>query len=261
MPASRRSFTVTDAYRARIAGIASRAEREARRTWPGPDQSLEGWNERMAPILTQLQIEAIRATSGYLAALLTTERGNPARPPSIDPKAYAGLSRDGRPLSEALLSPIIGARAALKRMPVAEALRIGLDRATRMVGFEAMQTPRDAMLATIEADERFTGWKRSVKGTCAACMALSGDSAPHFEVHPNCQCVPMPEVSGAPDRFSLPTGAALFAALTVAQQDEAVGPEAAALIREGAPLKDFVAHSPQATQSDFITQRPAEDVA
>jgi hypothetical protein len=145
---------------------------------------------------------------------------------------------------------------------ISDPLNIGLDRATRMVAFEAMQTPRDAMLATVEADERFTGWKRSVSGTCAACMALSGDSAPHFEVHPNCQCVPMPEVAGAPDRFSLPTGAVLFAALTVAQQDEAVGPEAAALIREGAPLKDFVGHSRLASdQPNFITQRPAEEVA
>lgn len=131
-----------------------------------------------------------------------------------------------------------------------------------MVAFEAMQTPRQALIDTIESDNRFKGFQRSVSGTCAACEALQGQGGPHFEVHPGCECSPQPIVRGVPNRFPLPTAAQLFASKTKEQQDEAIGQEAADLIRDGkADLKDFVGHSQQETQPDFLTQRPVSDVS
>jgi hypothetical protein len=260
---NRRSLDLTDAYRTRLLHIGNGIEREARRRWPTIEQlDATDWPERLASELTLAQRQAIRLTAGYLGAYLRSETGR-GTAPAIDSRQYAGLSRDGRPLNEALLSPLIGVRAKLKAgEPPNVALAYGLQRATRTVGFEATQAARDALIDAIAADERFEGFQRNVAGTCAACMALSGTSGPRFEVHPSCQCVPQPTVRGAADRFPLPTGASLFGALPRAEQDSAIGSEAAAAVREGADLKDFVGHSRLHSDTpDFITQAPIQEVA
>jgi hypothetical protein len=59
----------------------------------------------------------------------------------------------------------------------------------------------------------------------------------------------------------IPTGTQLFHSLSTQQQEAAVGAEAADLIREGADIKDFVAHSRQEERDDHITQRPVEQVS
>jgi hypothetical protein len=262
LPSNARSLQLTDAYRRRLVSLAERVERVAREAWPTIDGfDTTDWVDQMAAQVARAQVEGIRLTAGYIGAFIRSETGH-GRTPAIDSRKYVGISRDGRPLREALVSPLIGVRAALKQgLPSNTALRLGLVRGTRMVGFEAMQTPREALVDAIKDNDQLSGFQRSVAGTCAACMALSGVSAPHFEVHPNCQCVPMPTVLGAANTFPLPTGAALFRELTPEKQAAAVGPEAAELIRDGhADLKDFVSHSSQAEQADFITQKPVDEV-
>jgi hypothetical protein len=128
-----------------------------------------------------------------LGAYLRSESGR-GTVPAIDSRRYAGLSRDGRPLTEALQSPIIGVLSSLKRGdPPDKALALGLVRARRSASFEAVQTPREALLDAIEDNPRVEGFQRQVAGTCAACMALSGE--PNMEVHPGCQCMPVPRVT------------------------------------------------------------------
>jgi hypothetical protein len=196
LPQNAKSLQLTDAYRSRLLALGDRAEREARRRWPTIEQ-LDGtdWPERTAAELTVAQRQAIRLTAGYLGAFIRSEGGR-GTVPAIDSRRYAGLSRDGRPLTDALLSPIIGVRAKLKAgEPPDAALAFGLQRATRTVGFEAVQAARDALQDAVSDDDRLSGWERAVAGTCAACMALSGSSGPRFEVHPSCQCVPQPRIS------------------------------------------------------------------
>lgn len=264
MPRSQTSLRLTDSYRRRLVALGNAAEAQARALWPTIEElDSTSWPEQMARTVAVAQRQGVRLTMGYLAAYARSE-GASGTTPKLDAAKYVGLSRDGRPLSELFTSPLIGVRAALKQgRPASVALNLGLTRGTRSAAYEAIQTPRDALLDTIEADPRFTGFQRSVAGTCAACMALSGTGGPHFEVHPSCQCVPAPTVAGASNRFPIPTGAALFKSLTKEQQDEKVGAEAAALIRDGqADLKDFVAHSRLEEQDeDFITQKPVQDVA
>lgn len=261
MPAQQRSLDVTNAYRRRLLSLGESVETTARQAWPRiEDFDTTPWAEFMAGEVARAQTSAVRLTAGYLGAFLRSETGR-GTVPAIDSRRYAGLSRDGRPIRELLQSPLIAVRAGLKEgLSPAAALARGLHRARRSVKFEAVQAGRDALTNTLENDERFSGWQRNVAGTCAACMAFSGQGGPHFDVHPGCQCVPMPTVSGVRDRFPLPTGAALFAALSTQEQEAAIGAEAAALVREGAELKDFVSHSQQATQDDFLTQKPVEEV-
>jgi hypothetical protein len=260
VPSNERSLALTDAYRRRLVALSDRAQDAARASWPSIENlDATDWPERTAALLTRTQAQGVRLTAGYLAAYLRSETGS-ATVPGIDSTRYAGVSRDGRKLADALLSPLIGVRVALKEGKTpSEALRLGLVRAERMVGFEAMQAARDALRDEIERNEQLVGSERNVSGTCAACMALSGTDVD--EVHPGCQCINQPKVAGVVQRVALPTGAALFSALSKAEQDSTLGAEAAELVREGADLKDFVSHSKtDSDQPDWITQKPAQDV-
>jgi hypothetical protein len=261
MPSNPQSLRLTDLYRQRLLQSRQRVEREAAARWP-TIEALDGtdWPQQLAQVVGQAQGEAVRATGGYLSAFLRLETGAPAAV-TLDSRTYAGLSRDGRPLQEALRSPLIGTLGKLKEGATPdEALSYGLNRATRMVSVDFDHAHRSALLDTLEADDRFAGFERATAGTCGACMALSADGGPHFDVHPGCQCVPQPVVSGVPDLFSLPSPLALFASKTKAEQDEALGAEAADKVRSGAiELSDLVAVSPLATQPDFLTQAPIQD--
>jgi hypothetical protein len=212
----------------------------------------------MAQVVSRAQLEGVRLTAGFLAAYLRSESGK-GTVPVIDSARYVGLSRDGRALSEALRSPIIGVLAALKEGKAPqEALNLGLVRARRSAGFEAIQTPRDALLDAIEENPRIEGFQRQVAGTCGACMALSGTD--NMDTHPGCVCFPVPKVVGVREAIAIPTGIDLFRSLTTQQQDQALGAEAAELVRGGAPLQDFVSHSKQSERDDLLTQAPVEDV-
>jgi hypothetical protein len=215
----------------------------------------------MAGVVGQAQAEAVRATGGYLSAFLRLETGRSGTV-LLDSRAYAGLSRDGRPLPDAFRSPLIGTLAKLKEgADAAGALRYGLQRGQRMVSVDFDHAHRQALTDTIRSDDRFDRWERATAGTCGACMALSGAAGDEFLVHPGCLCVPQPVVSGVPDAFPLPSPAELFAAKTRAEQDEALGREAADKVRSGAvELSDLVAVSPIATAENFVTQKPVSDL-
>jgi hypothetical protein len=262
MPASRRSLEVTNAYRARLAAIRQRAEARARQGWPTID-TLDGtrWADQAAQVVAAAQTEAVRATAGYVTAYVSTELGRRVPAVRIDSRQYAGSARDGRPLPEALRSPLIGVLGLLKqgRAPH-DALRIGLHRGLRMIEVDLMHAGRAALLDTIEADDRLDGWQRATAGTCGACMSLSGTSGASFQVHPGCQCQPQPVVRGVPNRVPLLTGAEMFRRLTVEEQDAQFGPEKADALRAGdVELADLVQRSPLATgDTDFITEKPLD---
>lgn len=215
----------------------------------------------MAAAVAQGQIEAARVTAAYLSAFLATETGKRQRPPALDPRQFAGFSRDGRPLTDSLRSPLIGTLAALKkgRSP-AESLRIGLNRATRMVGVDYDHAHRTALLSAIDSDERFDGWRRVTGGTCAACAAKAGtlETGLRFQVHAGCLCVSEPSVVGVADRIARHTGAQIFAAKSRAEQDEMLGPENAERVRRGEiTLEDLSGESEMARGQNFITQTSA----
>lgn len=263
MAHSLRSLRLTDLYRRQLVAVGARVEAQAREHWPRIEE-LDGstWPSTMATVVTRGQTEAVRLTGGYLGAYVRSETKRRGTALVIDSRRYAGVSRDGRALEEALQSPFIAVLGALAdSRPPEEALRIGLARGVRFVGFETVQAGRDALADTIQADERFSGLQRSVRGTCGACMALSATE--NIETHPNCQCVPQPVVRGVRDLHPLPTGTALFRSLSKPEQEKAVGAEAAQLVRDGdADLEDLVSHSKTETdQPRWITQRPVQDVA
>lgn len=261
MPRSRRSLDVTDSYRARLVAARAALEERVERSWPTIETlDANRWAERMAAALTQAQVEAIRLSSAYLGAYLTSELGRRTASPPIDSSPWVGRSRDGRPLAESLRSPIVGVLGYLKSgLSPSESLSRGLIRAERMVGVDFDHAHRAALLVTIAADERFDGWRRSLAGTCGACAsAASGVSHDlYFPVHPGCRCTVSPVVGGIPDTFPVPTGAELFDAKSADEQDEMLGPEAANAVRSGLiTLDQLRSESEMAEGENFITQRP-----
>lgn len=199
MPANPKTLQATEAYRRRVIGIRKSLQDQAKTIWPTIQQFDDSeWPSRMAAAVEQAQTDAVRATSGYLGAVLTLETGVRTAPLPIDPKRYAGLTENGVKLSEAFRSPFIGVLWKLKEgEDYQAALKYGLNRATRMVGVEYDWAHRQSMLDAIAEDDRFVGWTRAVAGTCGACAAAAGGSVSgdlHFEVHPDCQCVSEPEV-------------------------------------------------------------------
>lgn len=197
MPSNPRSLRLTDAYRQRVLATRERLQAQAQRTWP-TIETLDGtdWVDRMAAALTQAQAEAVRVSAAYLTAFLTSETGK-RNTVSIDSRNYAGKSRDGRPLSESLRSPLIGTLKGLKDgLGASESLSVGLNRAVRMVGVDYDNAHHTALLETIASDDRFDGWQRSLSGTCGACAAVAAglNHGVEFPVHPGCKCVSQPTV-------------------------------------------------------------------
>jgi hypothetical protein len=266
MPAAESSLRITEAYRARLFGLRSQLERRAELLWP----TIEGlddftWTNKAAAATQNAQREAVALTGAYLSAFLSSEVGTRTRGPILDTRRYSGLSRDGRPLRDALRSPMIGVRFKLKEGATPEeALAYGLNRAKRMVSVDYDHAHRTALLDGLAADERFQGWQRAVTGTCGACagdiaveVSTNLPSIP-LQVHPNCQCVTQPVVTGVPQTITLPTGTEIFNAKSTREQDEMVGPKAAAAVRAGSVgLEELVERSPlDSDQDDFITQKP-----
>lgn len=261
MPRSQRSLQLTDAYRQRLVATRSALQARAERLWP-TIETLDStrWPELMAAALTQGQVEAVRLSAAYLGAFLTSELGRRTDPPAIDASPYAGKSFDGRHLYESLRSPIIGVLGGLKEgLSAPDSLSRGLQRATRMVGVDFDHAHHTALLSAIASDDRFDGWNRSLSGTCGACASVaSGVSHElHFQVHPGCQCVASPVVSGVPNTFPVPTGAEIFADKSQDEQDEMLGPEAANAVRSGLiTLDQLKGESDLEEAPNFITQRP-----
>lgn len=266
MPRSPTSLQLTDNYRQRLVATRSALQTRAEQLWP-TIETLDStqWVERMAAAVTQAQVEAIRLSSAYLGAFLTSELGRRTDPPAINASPFAGKSFDGRPLSESLRSPIIGVLGYLKQgLGASDSLARGLERATRSVGVDFDHAHRTALLSAIDSDDRFDGWNRSLAGTCGACASVaSGVSHDlHFQVHPGCKCVASPVVGGVPNAFPVPTGQEVFSDKSDTEQDEMLGPEAANAVRSGLiTLADLKDESELAEGENFITQRPLSDIA
>lgn len=268
MPASELSLHLTDAYRERVGRIHRTAEASARLMWDRgrqrdqPDLEAEHrrWLAAIVPATMSAQLQAVDASVGYLAAFLTSELDELVR---VDPPAgdYVGVARDGRTLAEAYRSPLIAVLAALKRGdPLQRGLQLGLRRALLMIGLDVDHAARRSLQDAMITHERVDGYRRAVAGTCGACIGAAArtyGTGIRFPVHPNCRCVSEPVISGVRDRFPRPTGAALFAAMAIEEQDQALGPQAAELVRSGEiSLEDLVGTSPQDTADDFISQAP-----
>lgn len=275
MPANLEALRATNAYRARLLAIRQQTIRAAALQWRGLDfadldASFARWQQATALVTAGAQGAAAGLASAYLTHYLRASLGARAHPaPAIDTAAYAGRSRDGRPLAEALRAPLYTVKIALGQGNApAAAASIGFARAQRTVAAETMAASRGALSDGIREDDRVVGWRRAVDGgACGACLgSATGAIFPDEdvpEVHDYCRCLAEPVVRGVRERTPRQTGPELWAAMTPAAQDALFagrgGKDKADLIRSGAAsLEDLVHRSPMATRRDDITEAPLE---
>jgi hypothetical protein len=203
----------------------------------------------------------VRLTGAYLTAFLRSELGRPVTGPAIDPGAYVGSSRTGKPLDVAITDTVITVKKAIAAgHPPNDAFDVGRAQAERLAITETMDTARAALSDSIHSDPRIVGWHRVTAGGCGACLAAATRTYRDHEplrVHDNCRCGAEPIVADVPDRFPRPTGHDIFDGMTVAQQNAALGAPTAQLVRSGkVPLHDLIAVSPMEAIPDQITQAP-----
>jgi hypothetical protein len=267
MPRSALSLLLTDEYRRRFHSLRARAVLVAAEAWNLEPDDLDGsharWVAVAAPALTTLQAAGAQLSAGYLAAFVAAETltGPAARAPT----AAAGVDRLGRALADALTPSLYTVKAALKDGEAFDAAsRHGLNRARRVAGEEAVAPARAELADGMSAHDEIVGWRRVTSGGCGACLAASDgvfrDSEP-LPVHDGCHCTSEPVVRGVPDVARRPTGRDLFDHLGRARQDEVLGPEKAALVRDGqVPLSALVQHETFTWLPDGITEAPLEVV-
>ena len=268
MPAERRSLEITDAYRARLVQLRDQATQLAAARWELAPEDLDAshsrWLELAATALRATQQAGVRLTAAYAAAFLASELRQPSAPPAIDATRYAGMSRDGRLLEDALAPSLYTVKAAIADgQSFEEASALGRSRALRAVASDAIAAPRAALADVVREDGRIVGWRRVTSGGCGACLAAA-TGAIHADdealaVHDNCRCSMEPVVKGVPDRATRPTGRELFDGMSSEDQDRLLGAEKAELVRSGeAPLEALIDSSPMATVPDQLTEAPLE---
>lgn len=269
MPASERSLRLTDLYRQRLVDLRDRSGRLIRQSWPQVavedlDDTHAQWLTVAVAALEAAQRSGVALTAAYLATYVALERDETPEPPQAVSEDAVGAAQDGRPLSEALAATLITVKVALKDgAPPAKALDAGANRAARLGETATMAAPRSTLMDAIQADDRITGWRRVTSGGCGACLAAAADTifdpGVPLKVHDHCRCTAEPVIADAPELVRRASGRDIFEAMTATQQDEALGPQAAAAVRAGTvPLEALLGTSPMEIGPDQITQAPIE---
>jgi hypothetical protein len=269
MPAHARSLQITDTYRHHLQNLRQQAQAVARQQWrnldpDNLDRSHAAWVQQVVPTVTALQRAGNRLSYAYLTAYLSSELGRRATATPINLAQGVGTARTGKALAEALVPSLFTTKAAIgEGKDVQTALGYGLDRATRVVGEEAIAPARSTLTGVMQADGRIIGWRRVTGGGCGACIAAATGAIQAddevLEVHDHCQCSKEPVVADVPDHVERPTGAQIFEGMAAKAQDELLGPEKAALIRSGdVPLHALIHRDPMAVIPDGISEAPLE---
>lgn len=201
MPTSKTSLTITRRYQDAMIGLRRHAQSEARAAWAKVDPAdLDGSYPigMLELAVTVLQREAARLSAGYLHAFISSELRRPVGIPLVDAR-QVGRARNGSALREALRSPMIGVKVAIRDgKDVALALAEGGRALERIAGLATDTSARESLRLASDESPYVIGWRRAIRGTCGACMgAATGEihtADGELHIHPNCECVAEPVV-------------------------------------------------------------------
>jgi len=187
-----------------------------RREWAKMGTEFDASWATVGPRITLLtasaQLGAARDGAAYVPKVLA-ELGQSVDPlAEVDPRAFAGIASDGRPLDSLLYGAVTTSKTASSTMAPPDALAAGgrwLDMAVQTMVADAA---RGAAGITIAARPK-VGWIRMVNAPCCSrCAILSGKWFKWnqgFKRHPHCDCyhIPAREMTGdigfAPDDLIL----------------------------------------------------------
>jgi hypothetical protein len=270
MPGSERSLLITDAYRDRLARLAERASTLTLQRWQQNvtlnrlESAHALWVTSTVAALEQAQRAGVNLTLAYLSAFIASETGQRALEiPAYDASKVIGVADTGLPLAEPLAKTLIGVKSLIKdgKAPGEALIETGT-RAERLASSAVMAAPRAALQDQIDTNPSIVGWRRVTRGGCGACLAAAAHAYAHepMRVHAHCHCTQEPIVRDVPDLAPRATGPEIFARMTRAEQDQALGPVAAEAVRDGSVAwPDLIHTDPMTVGPDWISQAP--DVA
>ena len=139
---------------------------------------------------------------------------------TVNPRAFAGVAPDGRPLDTLLYSSVVHAREKFAK--VADQLESGRKWLGMLVHTAVADAGRSAAGAQITATPD-AGWMRMVSPPCCQrCAVLAGKTFKWnagFERHPKCDCTHVPIAKGnAPEGYTWYIGPEDVKDLTAAQR-------------------------------------------
>jgi hypothetical protein len=139
------------------------------------DEEWAGIAHRLTLIVGAAQLGAASAGAAYVPAVLA-EIGQSVDPDAeVNPKAWAGVASDGRPLESLLYSPVVQTKESLAGgMALQGALQAGSESLKKIVATQVQDAGRGAASVAIAARPGI-GWTR-VEGTpcCQRCAVLTG---------------------------------------------------------------------------------------
>jgi hypothetical protein len=231
------SAEITRLYRQSLNRLRSQADGIVARSWSAVDPTdLDGTFpialDIMDTVVSTLQRESARMADLYVAAYLTSELGEAVDPVGIDPGAYAGITRDGRPVRGVLALGLVSAKVAAgnARNPLAS----GLARSVRAARTEVVDAARRAQDDLTRDDPRTDGWRRVASSEpCGACLGLAGAKFRDghlFELHGACRCTAEPITVGRRETHPPATGQELFDSMDEGRAASLYGDEKAAML-------------------------------
>ncbi|WP_221213712.1 VG15 protein, partial [Prauserella sediminis] len=250
-----RTATVTtaevaqDHYRDRQA-IAAAVAAEAAEAWrelnPG---DLDAWDlpaAQLAVVLTGAQQQAASAADDYVDTALSEQGAEPSPAGRVDPRRFAGVASDGRPLEGLLRSPVVATKLALARgTTVPRALATGQATLDMMVRTQVADAGRAADGVAVAARPS-TGYVRMLQGkSCSRCAILAGRYyrwSAGFWRHPRCDCIHVPArgEQAARSEGLVSDPKEFFNSLSPAEQAQLFTKAGAQAIRDGADMNQVV---------------------
>lgn len=218
---------------------------------------------RAAGLLAAGQLSQAVQAAAYLAAL-TDWYGMDAAPTTVVPRAFAGTSSAGAPLTDVLGYAITRAEVLSDAgADLATATTSATATLTRIAANETTQAGVSAERIGMVGQSDFSGYARILSPpSCGRCAVLAGkwfQWNTGFARHPGCDCRHVPAPAAADVTQVRADPRAYFNALSPAQQDHYFGRSEAEAIRGGADLAKAVnATTVRGSRSGLSTPRSIE---
>lgn len=227
--------------------IARQAAQVAADAWQRVDPAGIGmsWTLELDRALTATaagQMLAAQDADSYVRAALAAQGIELAPEGRVDPRRFAGVASDGRPLASLLYQPAVRTLEAIGAGAApAAALRIGLVSLDMIVRTQIADAGRGA--TGVAVTTRGCGYVRHVNaGACSRCVVLAGKFyrwSSGFLRHPRCTCTHVPTTSGRSRSLATdPRG--YFNSLSAAEQNRTFTRAGAQAIRDGSDLGQIV---------------------
>ncbi|MDY0828580.1 hypothetical protein SK224_05505 [Microbacterium sp. BG28] len=221
--------------------IAGNALIQARRLWQRIGTEFDaGWaliGAEMTALVTDAMREAAAGGIEYLPEVLE-ETGQTAALATVSASAFAGWTREGLPVGEALHGAVRVAKQAVSAgMAPEAALLAGRKSLTRVIPSAIADADRGAVHAGLTSVGY--GYVRMLNlPSCKRCIILAGRWYAWnegFQRHPLCDCRHIPAAEDRKGDWRTDPYA-LFKRMSVAEQDRIFGAESAQAIRDGADM-------------------------